>query len=124
VGSPMQKAAGRAGLIGLMLAGGLLSAGISQAQEAGADAQAERTSELVAASGGPASPAHLVAFSSDKAAVDVRDDDVAADPAGPVPADPAAARTPATPVSYERSGARFEAQQQVARATPSGSPSR
>jgi hypothetical protein len=115
VGSPMQKAAGRAGLIALMLAGGLLSAGISQAHDAGA--QAERTSELVAASGGPASPAHLARFSSYMAAVEVRDDDVA--PA----ADGAGAQPSATPVRYERSGASFDAQQ-LARAAPPPAPSR
>ena len=57
-----------------MLGGGLLTAGISQAQEAGA--QAERGAELVAASGGPVSAQHLIAFSSGTAAVEVRDADV------------------------------------------------
>ena len=46
----MHRAAGRAALIGVMLGGGLLYAGISQAQDAGI--QAERDAELAAASGG------------------------------------------------------------------------
>jgi hypothetical protein len=78
VGFPMDKAGGRAALIALMLGGGLLYAGISQAQDIGAaDASAERSAELAAASGGPASPAHLIVFDKDRAAVDARDDDVA-----------------------------------------------
>ncbi len=78
MGSPTRKAAGRAGLIAVMLTGGLLSAGISQAQDIGAADAQERAAELVAASGGPASGAHLIAFSAQPAAVDVREDDVAA----------------------------------------------
>jgi hypothetical protein len=72
----MRKAAGRAALIGVMLAGGLLYAGISQAQDSGV--QAERDAELVAAAGGPAASAHLIPYEADTAAVDVRDDDVEA----------------------------------------------
>ncbi len=89
MGFPMRKAAGRAALIGIMLGGGLLYAGISQAQDAGV--QGERDAELIAASGGPASPAHLIPYEADKAAVEVRDDDVAAsqsaaNPEAPIPA--------------------------------------
>jgi glycerol kinase len=73
----MRKAAARTGLIVLMLTGGLLSAGISQAQDIGAADAQERAAELVAASGGPAASAHLIAFAADKAAVEVRADDVA-----------------------------------------------
>ena len=89
----MHKAARRAALIGVMLGGGLLYAGISQAQDAGV--QGERDAELVAATGGPAPSAHLIPYAADKAAVEVRDDDVAASLASapaPVPvamADPA-----------------------------------
>ena len=72
----MRKAAGRAALIGVMLAGGVLYAGISQAQDA--NVQEERAAELIAASGGPSAAAHLIPFEADKAAVEVRDDDVAA----------------------------------------------
>jgi hypothetical protein len=87
VGSPIHKAAGRAALIAVMLGGGLLCAGISQAQDAGAqDIQAERGAELVAASGGPASADHLLAFDKDRAAVETRDDDVAALPSASAPA--------------------------------------
>ena len=76
MGFPMRKAAGRAALIGVMLGGGLLYAGISQAQDAGV--QAERDAELAAAAGGPAPSAHLIPYEADKAAVDVREDDVEA----------------------------------------------
>ncbi len=76
MGFPMRKAAARGALIGVMLGGGLLYAGISQAQDAGI--QGERDAELIAASGGPATTAHLIPYEADKAAVDVRDDDVAA----------------------------------------------
>ncbi len=72
----MRKAAGRAALIGMMLGVGLLYAGISQAQDAGV--QSERDAELAAAAGSPAPSAHLIAFEADKAAVDVREDDVEA----------------------------------------------
>ena len=78
------KAAGRAALIGAMLGGGLLYAGISQAQDVGVQettARTERAAELVAAAGGPAPDAHLVAFAHDASTVDVRDDDVASEPA-------------------------------------------
>ena len=76
MGFQIRRTAGRAALIGVMLGSGLLYAGISQAQDAGA--QSERGAELVAATGGPASSDHLIAFEADKAAVEVRDDDVAA----------------------------------------------
>ena len=72
----MHRAAGRAALIGVMLGGGLLYAGISQAQDAGV--QSEREAELAAAAGGPSPSAHLIPYEADKAAVDVREDDVAA----------------------------------------------
>ena len=89
----MRKAVGRGALISLMLGGGLLYAGISQAQDIGAtDIQAERTAELVAASGGPASADHLRAYASDKARVELREDDVA--PIAP-------AETPVTATSAE-----------------------
>ncbi len=78
MGYPMRNAAVRAALIGAMLGGGLLFAGISQAQDA--NVQQERTAELVAASGGPASDAHLIAYVSDKAAVEVRDAEVVGSP--------------------------------------------
>ena len=82
MGFQTRKAATRATLIGVMLGGGLLYAGISQAQDAGV--QAERDAELAAASGGPAPAAHLIPFEADKAAVEVREDDVAAvQPAAP-----------------------------------------
>ena len=81
MGFPMRKAASRAALIGVMLGGGLLYAGISQAQDAGV--QGEREAELAAAAGGPAPSAHLIPYEADKAAVDVREDDVEAQqPAG------------------------------------------
>ena len=76
MGFQMRKAASRAALISAMLGGGLLYAGISQAQDAGV--QAERNAELAAAAGGPATADHLIPFEADTAAVDVRDDDVAA----------------------------------------------
>ena len=97
MGFPMRKAAGRGALIGVMLAGGLLYAGISQAQDAGV--QAERDAELTAAAGGPAPSAPLIPYAADKAAVDVREDDVEAQqPAAEVKAFPAqAAATEATP---------------------------
>ena len=76
MGFPMRKAAARTAFIGVMLGGGLLYAGISQAQDAGG-LQAERSAELIAAAGGPASNAHLIGFNSDRAAVEARDDDVA-----------------------------------------------
>ena len=96
----MHKAAGRAALIGVMLGGGLLYAGISQAQDAGV--QVERDAELVAAAGGPAPSAHLIPYAADKAAVDVREDDVAAPqpsvntpaPASVATADPASQPRP------------------------------
>jgi hypothetical protein len=100
VGFPMRKAAGRAALIGLMLGGGLLSAGLSQAEEIDASApQAERGAELVAATGGPASPEHLIAFGQDKAATEAREDDVApiAAPPAPAGADHDAPRAPTAP---------------------------
>ena len=81
MGFPMRKAAGRAALIGVMLGGGLLYAGISQAQDAGM--RSERDAELAAAAGGPASSAHLIAYAADKAAVDVREDDVEAQQLAP-----------------------------------------
>ena len=88
MGFPMRKAASRVALIGVMLGGGLLYAGISQAQDAGV--QGEREAELAAAAGGPAPSAHLIPYEADKAAVDVREDDVEAQqPAGD--AKPAAA---------------------------------
>ena len=69
-----------------MLGGRLLSAGISQAQDVGAqDVQAQRSAELAAASGGPASDAHLIAFAGDRAAVEAREDDVAAEAATSAP---------------------------------------
>ena len=83
MGFPIRKAVGRAGLIAAMLGGGLLYAGISQAEEVGAQAvatQQERGAELTAATGGPASQAHLIAFTQDTAAVDTREDDVADEP--------------------------------------------
>ncbi len=87
----MRKTAGRAALISVMLAGGLLYAGIGQAQDAGVqDIRAERAAELVAASGGPASGEHLIAYASDRAAVEEREDDVA-----PVAQPPKAAIAPA-----------------------------
>jgi hypothetical protein len=108
----MHKAAGRAALIGVMLGGGLLYAGISQAQEAGDQdgaSRAERAAELVAAAGGPAAGAHLVAFTRDAAAVDPRDDDVAAEPAvAPAPAQtpqPAAQAVQAQPVALTNAAA-------------------
>ena len=91
MGFPMRNAVapalGRAVLIGVMLGGGLLYAGISQAQDVGVQAvQLERSAELVAAAGGPASSEHLVAFPQDKTAVDPREDDVTALPAAPTSA--------------------------------------
>ena len=94
---PMRQAAGRAALIGAMLAGGLLYAGISQAQEIATDAQAERGAELAAATGGPAPVAHLIPFEADKAAVEVRADDVAEVAHAPS-ARPLPASTPASQV--------------------------
>ena len=86
----MRGVFGRGALIGVMLGGGLLYAGISQAQDVGV--QGERDAELVAATGGPAPSTHLIAYEADKAAVEVRDDDVAAlQP----PADAKAAAIPA-----------------------------
>ena len=100
----MRKAAARVALIGTMLGGGLLYAGISQAQDAGV--QAERNAELAAAAGGPAASDHLIPFEADKAAVDVRDDDVAASQAQaetrPGPA-PSAVDPQPTPVSLSLS---------------------
>ena len=90
----MRKAAGRAALIGVMLSGGLLYAGISQAQDAGV--QSERDAELAAAAGGPAPSAHLIPYEADKAAVDVRDDDVEAQQA--IDTKPVAGATAATQV--------------------------
>ncbi len=75
VGFQTRKTMTRAALIGFMLCGGLLYAGISQAQDAGV--QGERDAELAAASGGPAPSARLIPFEADKAAVDARGDDVA-----------------------------------------------
>ncbi len=72
----MRTAAGRAALIAVMLGGGLLYAGISQAQDAGV--QSEREAELAAAAGGPAPSAHLIPYEAEKAAVDLREDDVEA----------------------------------------------
>ena len=85
MGFPMHDAVrpalGRIALIGVMLGGGLLYAGISQAQDAGVQsAQVERGAELVAASGGPASSEHLATFSQDRTMVEAREDDVAALP--------------------------------------------
>ena len=100
MGFPMHPALTRAALIAVMLGGGLLYAGISQAQDS--DVQVERGSELVAASGGPASAAHLIAFARDAAAVDVRDDDVDADAPTGARAQPAAAA--ATPAGASVSG--------------------
>ncbi|WP_174299232.1 hypothetical protein [Caulobacter sp. S45] len=93
----MRRTAGRAALIGVMLGGGLLCAGISQAQDAGV--QGERDAELAAAAGGPASSAHLIPYEADKAAVDMREDDVEGQqPAtGSRPAPGLAAATGATP---------------------------
>lgn len=79
----MRKTVVRATLIGAMLGGGLLFAGISQAQDAGLqspDIQQERGAELIAAVGGPASTAHLIPYVSDKAAVEARDAEVAGSP--------------------------------------------
>ena len=96
----MHRAVGRAALIGVMLGGGLLYAGISQAQDAGI--QAERDAELAAASGGPTPSAHLIPYEADKAAVDVREDDVdAQQPAvGAKPAATEAAATDAAPQAH------------------------
>ena len=74
----MRKAGARTALISLMLGGGLLYAGISQAQEA--NVPAERDAELAAATGGPALSAHLIGYAADRAAVDVREDDVEGQP--------------------------------------------
>ena len=81
MGFPMHKTAGRAALIAVMLGGGLLYAGISQAQDISQgqnpSIQAERGAELIEAVGGPAPVDHLIPFARDKAAVETRDDDVA-----------------------------------------------
>ncbi len=95
----MRRVATRGALIGVMLSGGLLYAGISQAQDAGVPS--ERDAELAAAVGGPAQPAHLIPYEADTAAVDVRDDDVAAaqpagDKAAPKPVAAAPSPAPAT----------------------------
>ena len=91
MGFPIHKAASRAALIGVMLGGGLLYAGISQAQDAGV--QVERDAELVAAAGGPAPSAHLIPYAADKAAVDVREEDVDASHASANAAAPAPVAT-------------------------------
>ena len=78
----MRPALGRAALVAVMLGGGLLYAGISQAQDVSVQsAQLERSAELVAATGGPASGDHLAPFSQDGTAVEAREDDVTALPA-------------------------------------------
>ena len=83
MGFPIRKLVVRSTLIAVMLGGGLLSAGISQAQDAGV--QEERNAELVAASGGPASSQHLIPFASERAAVEARDADVAGSTAEAAP---------------------------------------
>ena len=51
--TPLQRHLTRAGLIAAMLGGGLLYAGIGQAQDIGVqDVRAERAAELAAATGG------------------------------------------------------------------------
>ena len=103
MGFPMREtvrpALGRAALIGVMLGGGLLYAGISQAQDVGVQgAQLERSAELVAATGGPASSEHLAAFSKDRTAVEPREDDVTALPAAAPAAEPQTT-APVTPAA-------------------------
>ena len=104
MGFQTRKAATRAALIGVMLGGGLLYAGISQAQDAGVSS--ERDAELVAASGGPASPAHLIPFQASRGAVDVRDDDVAAvqSAVNTTSRPPCIATTPLQPVVMAQAG--------------------
>ena len=112
MGFPIRKAAARTALIGVMLGGGLLYAGISQAQDSEVQdvgvqnigVQAERGAELIAATGGPAASDHLIAFNAHRAAVEVRDDDVAAPQPGSGPATGQARSTGTpqpTPVSLD-----------------------
>ena len=103
MGFPIQRIAGRATLIAVMLGGGMLYAGISQAQDA--NNPAERASELAAATGGPAPADHLIAFAHDATAVDAREDDVessAVEPASPASGAPDDVVSPpkAQPVAY------------------------
>ncbi len=119
MGFPMHPVFTRGALIGIMLGGGLLYAGISQAQDT--DIQVERGSELVAAAGGPASSAHLIAFPNDAAAVEVRDDDVAQEPVisnRPLPASGSASHVQPTTTGSQPS---VDAKQ-VAAADPAYSP--
>jgi hypothetical protein len=128
VGFPIARLAGRAALIGAIIAGGLLAAGIAQAQAQtlgdataappaptrltpsdgdGQPTLADRQRELIAASGGPAPVKYLVMAAPERPAVEERADDVADAAPGPADAGPAdalnaaelAAEAPATPTA-------------------------
>ncbi len=126
VAFPIARLAGRAALIGAIITGGLLAAGIAQAQAqtlpspaaqadpsaapsssgdtAGQPTAADRQAELIAATGGPAPAQHLMAVAPERPAVEARADDVEAlapDPADALNAAEAARGQPSEPSAPE-----------------------